>query len=244
MPEAPCFGDRRRRHAQRSVFAVLLRSFRGRVDHLEEVEEDTVLARRGLDVDGVGLRPHQDRHIRAGHQSSEVFQLAFREAVGPPDLLAVVRRRHSKGRARTVRPDARRRRRPRRSRRTWGARGAWGPIHRAALTALQRIAQPVEFLAQPVQLLLEFIDGPNLKRFMQTDAERTRALVFDSLRQAALAMAHVHQKGFVHLDIKPENLMLTEDGTVKVVDFGLSKLIDATQDPESGLTSAGLPQTA
>ncbi|HSH74379.1 MAG TPA: serine/threonine-protein kinase [Longimicrobiales bacterium] len=92
--------------------------------------------------------------------------------------------------------------------------------------------------------IIEFIDGPNLKRFMQTDAERTRALVFDILRQAALAMAHVHQKGFVHLDIKPENFMVIDrpDGIdLKLTDFDLSTDAKVRQIRRQGGTRAYMP---
>ncbi len=59
------------------------------------------------------------------------------------------------------------------------------------------------------------------------------------IAQAASGLAAAHESGMIHRDIKPENLMLTKDGLVKVVDFGLSKLLDASNHPHSAVTKAG-----
>jgi len=58
--------------------------------------------------------------------------------------------------------------------------------------------------------------------------------VFDVATQAARGLAKAHQQGIVHRDVKPANLFLTEDGTVKVLDFGIAKLTG-----EVGPTRAG-----
>ena len=57
--------------------------------------------------------------------------------------------------------------------------------------------------------------------------------------EAADGLAAAHAAGLVHRDIKPENLMATRDGIVKVVDFGLSKLIDAASDTRDAATKHG-----
>jgi serine/threonine protein kinase len=57
--------------------------------------------------------------------------------------------------------------------------------------------------------------------------------------EAARGLAAAHAVGLIHRDIKPDNLMLTADGAVKVVDFGLSKLHDTAGDQHSAVTQAG-----
>ncbi|MEZ6129447.1 MAG: serine/threonine-protein kinase [Planctomycetaceae bacterium] len=57
--------------------------------------------------------------------------------------------------------------------------------------------------------------------------------------EAADGLSAAHKAGLVHRDIKPDNLMLTPEGVVKVVDFGLSKLVDATNDTREATTKAG-----
>ncbi len=57
--------------------------------------------------------------------------------------------------------------------------------------------------------------------------------------EAAMGLDAAHQEGMVHRDIKPENLMLSKNGVVKVVDFGLSKLLDANQESQLAVTKAG-----
>ncbi len=71
----------------------------------------------------------------------------------------------------------------------------------------------------------EFIDGETLRDHM---ARSKMSLVetLDVVVQAAGALAAAHKAGIIHRDIKPENLMRRDDGYVKVLDFGLAKLIE------------------
>jgi serine/threonine protein kinase len=88
-------------------------------------------------------------------------------------------------------------------------------------------------------LVMELLSGGNAG-----DAVRSRGSLDwkDACRiaaQAAQGLAAAHAAGMVHRDIKPENLMLTKDGVVKVVDFGLSKLVEANDDTRTAVTKAG-----
>jgi serine/threonine protein kinase len=83
-------------------------------------------------------------------------------------------------------------------------------------------------------LVMEYVEGTTLGRLVQQGGPLPVAQACDYVRQAALGLQHAHRKGMVHRDVKPDNLMLTPDGTVKVLDFGLASL---TADSEaSGLS--------
>ena len=69
----------------------------------------------------------------------------------------------------------------------------------------------------------EYIEGETLRQRMKRGALAIEE-VLDISVQAASALSEAHQAGIVHLDVKPENIMLRRDGYVKVLDFGLAKL--------------------
>ena len=72
-------------------------------------------------------------------------------------------------------------------------------------------------------IVTEFIEGETLRALIRNRIEPVRAL--DIATQTASALAAAHAAGIVHRDIKPENIMLRSDGYVKVLDFGIAKLM-------------------
>ena len=73
-------------------------------------------------------------------------------------------------------------------------------------------------------LVMEFVAGQSLEKFL---AKRGRLSVVDAcrlVRQALVGLQHASDRGMVHRDLKPHNLMLTPDGKVKILDFGLAKI--------------------
>ena len=79
----------------------------------------------------------------------------------------------------------------------------------------------------------EFVEGETLRALIMMDAPMRPAQALDLAIQVATALAAAHAAGIVHRDIKPENVMLREDGFVKVLDFGLAKLIETEKDQDS-----------
>jgi serine/threonine-protein kinase len=76
-------------------------------------------------------------------------------------------------------------------------------------------------------MTLELLEGRTLRTFLSEEGpvEPTRALAIAVQVARALAHAHEHDPSIVHRDLKPENVMLLEDGTVKVMDFGIAKML-------------------
>jgi len=79
----------------------------------------------------------------------------------------------------------------------------------------------------------EFIDGVTLREHL-TNARMTVGEVVEVGAQVASALQAAHEAGIVHRDVKPENIMLRRDGVVKVLDFGLVKLIEEHRTEREG----------
>jgi serine/threonine protein kinase/Flp pilus assembly protein TadD len=89
-------------------------------------------------------------------------------------------------------------------------------------------------------IVSEFVDGETLARRLERGALPVREAVGMAI-QIAGALAAAHARGLVHRDIKPENVMVRTDGYVKVLDFGLAKLVEASPDAATAFhTQPGL----
>ena len=76
----------------------------------------------------------------------------------------------------------------------------------------------------------ELLEGESLRDRLKTGALSSRKAIEIAL-QAARGLAAAHDKGIVHRDLKPENLFITHDGRVKILDFGLAKLVRPEASP-------------
>jgi formylglycine-generating enzyme required for sulfatase activity len=87
-------------------------------------------------------------------------------------------------------------------------------------------------------LVMEFVPGQSLAEVLAKKGPLPVAHACNYVRQAALGLQHAHEQGMVHRDIKPQNLMLTPKGQVKILDFGLAKLVSERR-PRQRLTALG-----
>ena len=71
---------------------------------------------------------------------------------------------------------------------------------------------------------MELVDGITLKQYMERRGALGWRETLHFSRQIARALRHAHERGIVHRDIKPNNIMLLKDGTIKVADFGIAAL--------------------
>ena len=83
-------------------------------------------------------------------------------------------------------------------------------------------------------IAMECVDGVNLKTYMARKTMDTGEVVGIAL-QIAAALESAHAKGIVHRDIKPGNIVVTADGQVKVLDFGLARRFRTEETGEMGL---------
>ncbi len=71
-------------------------------------------------------------------------------------------------------------------------------------------------------LVMEFVEGTDLASLINERGPMSVSAACECVRQAATGLQHAHEKGMVHRDIKPQNLMLTDNGQVRILDFGLA----------------------
>lgn len=73
-------------------------------------------------------------------------------------------------------------------------------------------------------IVMELVDGITLKQYMERKGMVAWKEVVHFTKQISKALAHAHERGIIHRDIKPQNIMLLRDGTIKVGDFGIAAL--------------------
>lgn len=78
-------------------------------------------------------------------------------------------------------------------------------------------------------IVMEYIDGITLKEYIQQQSVLSWKETVHLISQVLAALSHAHSKGVVHRDIKPQNMMLLSDGTIKVTDFGIARFSNNTK---------------
>lgn len=117
-----------------------------------------------------------------------------------------------------------------------------------ALQSLQREAKKAQTLSHPnivtvydfdrdgdtAFITMEYIDGESLKDHLREVTRMPHEKAMYVIERVARGLAYAHQQGFAHADIKPANIFLAKNGTVKILDFGIAKAFtEATKEKRS-----------
>ena len=78
-------------------------------------------------------------------------------------------------------------------------------------------------------IVMEYIEGKTLKQLLQKRGALTLNEVIDIMTQLTDGLAHAHEAYIIHRDIKPQNIMIEDNGLVKITDFGIAMALNSTQ---------------
>lgn len=84
-------------------------------------------------------------------------------------------------------------------------------------------------------IVMEYVEGSDLQRMVQNDGPLDYPIAAEYIRQAAEGLAHAHQAGLIHRDVKPANLLVDQHNVVKLLDLGLARF---TGEDRASLTVA------
>ena len=82
-------------------------------------------------------------------------------------------------------------------------------------------------------IALEYIKGISLRHYLLSQPLSLKKSI-QILLEIAYALCHLHTHGVIHRDLKPENILITEGGQVKVIDFGIAKIIEKNEEKKEG----------
>ena len=77
-------------------------------------------------------------------------------------------------------------------------------------------------------IVMEYIHGKTLKQIIEEEAPFTSERVLSVAMDIASALQHAHKKNIIHRDIKPQNILITDEGVLKVADFGIARAVDSS----------------
>ena len=84
-------------------------------------------------------------------------------------------------------------------------------------------------------IVMEFLDGLDLKYFRTAKIRFSIPQILNILIQTSEGLDYAHKHGIIHRDVKPANIILQKNGTIKIVDFGIARLTESTQQTRTGV---------
>lgn len=90
-------------------------------------------------------------------------------------------------------------------------------------------------------IIMEYIEGETLDELLKRKKALPLDFTLEILQQVGMALSYAHKHGVVHRDVKPGNIMIAADGSIKVMDFGIAKVQDSSVKTKTGM-SIGTPE--
>jgi len=84
-------------------------------------------------------------------------------------------------------------------------------------------------------IVMEYVQGKNLHDLIRDCAHFSQDTIVSIGKQIAMGLAHAHYHGIIHRDIKPHNILVTDEGRVKVTDFGIAQAMSSTNLTQTGM---------
>lgn len=84
-------------------------------------------------------------------------------------------------------------------------------------------------------IVMEFVQGNNLHDLIRDHKTFSQEVIVNIGKQIAMGLAHAHYHGIIHRDIKPHNILVTDEGRVKVTDFGIAQAMSSTNLTQTGM---------
>ncbi len=89
-------------------------------------------------------------------------------------------------------------------------------------------------------LVMEYVEGTDLQRLVEQSGPLSVGQACEWIRQASLGLQHAHERGLIHRDVKPSNLLhCTPESVIKVADLGLVRMLRGPDEVDTGLTEPG-----
>lgn len=105
------------------------------------------------------------------------------------------------------------------------------------------IRQVIDFYEDKtiMAIIMEYLDGQDLSAYTETHGPASEKQAIEWFKQILPAFAYTHEQDIVHRDVKPSNIFLTKNGAIKVLDFGIAKIIDSNLSLTGTHSKMGTP---